>query len=223
MKNSVYVDQLVLEAWKGKIDCADALLIAFIQDLNPQNPAIRDHMWRGHFLITLKWIQDQLPILQLSESTIFRRLQKLQRLGILDSIKKQVRGSQSLSYFKLSDAFWRVHKKRHAEATKAAQKAENDVCTGANVTLASEVDDACAGASNASQKDAVKRDTPPSGPDGAAAVVSEEDRTAATALVQELLAGWDLRAHQAREERRRLLEEQRAALLGGSIADGLTA
>ena len=223
MKNSIYVDQLVLEAWKGKIDCCDALLIAFIQDLNPQNPAIRDHMWRGHFLITLKWVQDQLPILQLSESTIFRRLQKLQRLGILDSIKKQVRGSQSLSYFKLSDAFWRVHKKRHEDATKAAQKTENDACTDANATLASEVDDACAGASNASQKDSEERDTPPSGSGEPTAELTDEDRAAATVLVQELLGGWNLQAHQRREDRRQLLEEQRAMLLGGSIAEGLTA
>ena len=48
-------------------------------------------------------------------------------------------------------------------------------------------------------------------------------RTAATALVQELLAGWDLASHQRMEDRRHLLEEQRAMLLGGSIAEGLTA
>ena len=56
-----------------------------------------------------------------------------------------------------------------------------------------------------------------------ASAPTDDDRAAVTVLVQELLAGWDLASHQRREDRRQLLEEQRAMLLGGSIAEGLTA
>ena len=58
---------------------------------------------------------------------------------------------------------------------------------------------------------------------GVASAPSDEDRAAAMAMVQGLPRGWDLASHQRREDRRQLLEEQSAALLGGSIAEGLTA
>jgi len=122
VKLSVYIDQCVLEFWKGKIDTCDAFLIGFLQDLNPDNPEIRKHMWRGHFLVTLPWLLEQLPLLQISKQAVSKRLIKLRELGILNCITKKIDGNKVITYYKLSDFFWKIHNHRHQKATEAVEK-----------------------------------------------------------------------------------------------------
>ena len=121
MEHSLYIDQLTLEFWKGKIDAVDCLLISFIHDLDPKNPTLRKYMYKDHFMITLKRIQDQLPILTMSHQGISKHMIKLKELGILSGIQKTVDGNKKINFYRLSDLFWKVYRTRHEAATKAAQ------------------------------------------------------------------------------------------------------
>ena len=226
MQYSLYVDQLVLEKWRGQIDATDCLIIAFVRGLDANNPAIKRLMRDGFFLVTRRWLLGELPILQLSEQAVYKRLRKLKELGILESKRIRVESGNYLAYFKLSDAYYRVENKRHKDVDTIVSEDH-----GAKETMVSEDDDhslsvsapSSPETSNESGKDSEERDTPPSGSGEPTAELTDEDRAAATVLVQELLGGWNLQAHQRREDRGQLLEEQRAMLLGGSIAEGLTA
>lgn len=122
MKHSIYLDQLTLEYWKGKIDPTDCLIIAFIADLNPQNPKLKEHMYRGHFLITRKWLLDQLPMLQISAQSVYKRFRKLKDLGVLSCIHKNVDGNKTLAFFKMSGLYYKISRTRHQKASEEAQK-----------------------------------------------------------------------------------------------------
>lgn len=140
MKHTIFIDQLTLEHWKEKIDTIDAVIISFIQSLDPKNPAIKSLMWRGYFLITRKFLLEQCPILgpvdppdpkkneekwprrTITRQALYRRLRKLRELGLLCVIHRTITGNKQLAYFKLSDAFWKVNNARHKAATDAAKK-----------------------------------------------------------------------------------------------------
>ncbi len=121
MKFSIYLDQLTLGFWKDKIDFLDCGILAFIADLNPQDKEIKNCMWRGYFLITRKWLLDQLPMLQIGEQAIYKRLKKLRGLGILSCIHKTIDGNKTLAYFKMSDLYWKIRAKRNKRAGEAAE------------------------------------------------------------------------------------------------------
>ena len=115
MKFSIYIDQLTLQHWQGQIDAIDCLIIGFIDDLDPKDPIIKKHMWRGHFQINRSWLLDEMPMLGIEERALYRRLRKLRELGILDKKNRQIEGEgiRTNAYFKLSKDFWKIHAKRH--------------------------------------------------------------------------------------------------------------
>ena len=144
MKFSIYIDQLTTEYWIGKkpkrkqvdelvadkdrylshsFDLVDAAIVGLVQDLSPQNEAIRKLMFRGHYLITLNWLNEQLPLLQLGSKGFYRRLRWLRMMGILDVLHKTVSGNKTLAYYRLSKLYQKIRDTRHAEAEKAAKKA----------------------------------------------------------------------------------------------------
>lgn len=143
MKHTLYIDQLTLEFWAGRrvdparleiqgtdrerflnhtMDTDDAFLVAFISDLNPHDEAIREIMWREHFLVKLSWLKDRLPLLQMSEYSLYRRLRWLRLMGILESITRTVDGNKSLAYYRMSSLYWQIRARRHEEAAKAAKQ-----------------------------------------------------------------------------------------------------
>ncbi len=143
MKHSLYIDQLTLEFWAGKkvpparvdiqgtyrarflthvLDVVDAFLVAFVSDLNPHDEAIKDIMWRDHFLVKLAWLRERLPLLQIDERALHRRLRWLRMMGILESLTRTVDGNKSLAYYRMSSLYWQVRARRHEEAAKAAKK-----------------------------------------------------------------------------------------------------
>lgn len=146
LKHCIHVDQLVLAFWIGKrldpskletdngdlknrtrylshtFDAIDALLVSLIEDLNDQDEAVRRIMFRGHFLLTLNYVAERLPILQLGEGGIYRRLRWLKMMGILSCIHKTVDGSKILAYYKCSDLYWKIKAKRHQIAARALTK-----------------------------------------------------------------------------------------------------
>jgi hypothetical protein len=123
VKHSIYIDQLALQHWEGKIDFIDCGILGFIQDLDPKNPKIREAMWRGHFLITRKWLLEQAPMLSIGAEALKKRLPKLCKLGILSVRHRTTDGNKTLAYFKLSDLFYKIHTTRHNAATDAAKLA----------------------------------------------------------------------------------------------------
>jgi len=150
LKHRILVDQLVLDFWLGKkidskkhkadngdtkerarylkhtFDVTDALLISFIEDLNPQDKDVRKIMYRGHFMLTLTYVKERLPLLQLKERGIYRRLRWLKMMGILSCVHKTVDGNKTLAYYKCSDLYFKIKAKRHAIAAKAATEAKEE-------------------------------------------------------------------------------------------------
>ncbi len=179
MKLSLYVDQCTLEHWKGKIDATDCLIMAFVADLNPDNPALKKRMWRGHFLVKLSWLQDQLPILDLSDSTLYRRLVKLTKLGLLSKIKKKLIGAETVSFFKLGDLYWKIHDKRHQVASKAAEKQGEQPVDKQDSTLANDDETACTGA-NAMDSSSMNTFPPTERTPDAAALLGQSAEPAST-------------------------------------------
>ena len=118
---SIYIDQLTLAHWAGKIDPTDAFIIAFIQGLDPQNPKLREFMWKGHFLILRRWLLHACPLLGIEKQALYKRLRKLRELGIIDVLRRTVAGNRTLAYYKLSTTFWKVCNERHAAATAAVE------------------------------------------------------------------------------------------------------
>jgi len=123
MKFTIYIDQLTLEHWKGKIDAIDCLILGFIHDLNPGDPAIKKRMWRGHFLIKRDWLLEEMPMLGIEAKALYRRLKKLRELGILERIHRNIEGEgiRTNAYFRLSKRFWAIRAKRHEKADKAVK------------------------------------------------------------------------------------------------------
>lgn len=145
LKHNILLDQLTLEHWIGKkldtarieeengdgkdldrylshaFDVVDGVLVSFIADMNAQDEAVRRLMYRGHFLLTLAYIAERLPILQMDERGIYRRLRWLKMMGILSCEHRTVDGSKSLAYYRCSDLYWKIREKRHAEAVRAAR------------------------------------------------------------------------------------------------------
>jgi len=145
LKHRILIDQLVLEFWCGKkidpaklegdngdakdrerylshtFDAVDAIIVSFVADLNAQDESVRKLMYRGHFLLTLAYVAERLPLLRLEERGVYRRLRWLKMMGILSCIHKTVDGSKTLAYYKCSDLYYRIAEKRHEEAAKAAK------------------------------------------------------------------------------------------------------
>jgi hypothetical protein len=84
MEYALTIDLLALKRWIGKVDAAGVLLASFIAKLNPHNPRVANLMHDGYFLLTRRWIIGELPVLQLSEDTLGRRLADMKKIGLLD-------------------------------------------------------------------------------------------------------------------------------------------
>jgi hypothetical protein len=146
MKNSIYVDQFTLEYWVGRklnpssvqntgkdrqrylnrrFDAVDALIGALIQDLNPEDPAVKKWMYKGHFLVKLEYLRERIPILDLAKKsaadTLYRRLRWLRMMGILDCLNRTGDGKKTLAYYRLSRRYWQIRARRHEAATRAAK------------------------------------------------------------------------------------------------------
>jgi len=121
MKHSIYIDQLVLEFWKGKIDVTDCLILSFIADLNPQDETLKKYMYKGHFLITRHWLLDELPMLQIGAQALYKRLKKLRELGIITVLHKTVTGNKQLAFYRMSKLYYKISRMRHIKATEAAR------------------------------------------------------------------------------------------------------
>jgi hypothetical protein len=99
---SLYVDQLALKRWHGKIDATDAFLVAFISRLNPHNQRVSACMRDGLFSLNRSWVIGELPLLQLTEDNLGRRLHELERLGLVDLKLFPDAGGHRRLYGKLS-------------------------------------------------------------------------------------------------------------------------
>jgi hypothetical protein len=123
MKFSIYIDQLTLQHWQGQIDAIDCLIIGFIDDLDPKDPIIKKHMWRGHFQINRAWLLEEMPMLGIEAKALYKRLKKLRELGIIDKVNRQIEGEgiRTNAYFKLSKLFYSIRAKNRKKATEATK------------------------------------------------------------------------------------------------------
>jgi len=131
----VFVQQDALAKWCGKIDAADAILLALLRSLSPDNPAVAAHMWKGHFLFSRTFINDMLPLLDISGDRIGRRLKKLSEIGLID-LQRKLTGAGKRLYARLSRLYWAEEERANRKAGNHAVKTphgENAIgCSGPN-------------------------------------------------------------------------------------------
>ena len=83
-------------------------------------------MWRDHFLITRDWLLDEMPLLDISKHTLYRKLRHLREMGLLSVLHRgggKIKGtmSRTLAYWKLTPKYWRTKAKIHAVASKSVE------------------------------------------------------------------------------------------------------
>ncbi|MBA7563080.1 hypothetical protein ES708_04733 [subsurface metagenome] len=114
------IRQDVLAKWIGdppKIDVTDALLIAFIRSLNPENKKVAELMWRGYFMLSRKFVKGSLPLINLTDDWISRKIKNLQKIGLVDLCLRDT-GKGKLRYVKLSKLYWQEERRVEREEVK---------------------------------------------------------------------------------------------------------
>ena len=84
----IKIDQLSLSRWKGKIDPTDCFIIAYIYNfVNSRSEKIHRNK-KGYVWVHHKKLLDDMPLLDIGERSLTRRLKKLEDLGII--IKEKI-------------------------------------------------------------------------------------------------------------------------------------
>lgn len=80
----VTIRQDILSHWAG-FDFNDAAIIALVVSMDPRNPRVRA-LHSGESLCTTKYILEMLPMIGCGPERIRKRVQKLVRSGVLDTV-----------------------------------------------------------------------------------------------------------------------------------------
>ena len=118
MEFVLFINQIALKRWFEKFDGDDAILVAFISNLNPENEAIASYMRDGFFMLNRTFLRQQLPMLNFSEDWISRRLKRLQDIGLVDLRHYRSPDGKHTLYGRLSKLYWREveRAKQHAHS-----------------------------------------------------------------------------------------------------------
>lgn len=122
MEYSLNVNQLALRKWHGKIDGDDALIIAMVRSLHPDNEAIRSRMHGGLFQLTNEFFHLMIPMLTFKDDRLGDRLKHLQDIGLLDlELHTEKVTSRRMRFGRLSRLYWAEEERaqKHADQMKA--------------------------------------------------------------------------------------------------------
>ena len=120
----VHIDQLTLSPWVGKIDMADAAIITLVRSLDPRNETVKKLMLGDYFPCSTSYMKEMLPLLALKDKAIRTRVQRLSKIGILDSIVVfNERTGHSCRYVKLSRFYYRAEERAQRIAEWAWRQA----------------------------------------------------------------------------------------------------
>lgn len=118
MLPTVHIRQDALQKWCGnppKIDVTDALLIALIRSLNPDNPKVAEIMWNGCFRLSRAYVREMLPLINLADDWISRKLRHLQKVGLVD-VYMRATGKGKQRYARLSRLYWQEEERANKRA-----------------------------------------------------------------------------------------------------------
>ena len=169
MEYTLSVDQLALKRWHRKVDGDDALIIAFIEKLNPHNDAVKAKMRRGYFRFSRPWVLAEIPLLRFGVVTLSRKIKRLGDLGIID-IDNTPEGGHFSLYVKLSKTYFQEAEKAKIEAS--AMKTMPSKLTLSKMTASKSKNDSVKKAERSYKE--IKEPPPPL---MAAGGVSEEKKT----------------------------------------------
>jgi hypothetical protein len=118
MLPTVHIRQDALRKWCGdspKIDVTDAVLVALIRSMNATNPHVKELIWQGYFLLSRKYVREMLPLINLTDDWISRKLKHLQEVGLVD-LRLRDTGKGKLRYAKLSRLYWQEEERANRQA-----------------------------------------------------------------------------------------------------------
>jgi hypothetical protein len=116
MLPTIHIDQLALKKWHGKIDAADAIIVALIRSLNADNPLVKKYMFDEYFMFNREWVLGMIPLIDISEDTLSHRLVALEKIGLVDRRiwTNKLTGKYTL-YVRLSRLYWAEENRQHKE------------------------------------------------------------------------------------------------------------
>lgn len=108
MEYNIIINQAALRRWieKDKVDLVDAIIIAFIRGLHPDDPVVAKYMHGDYYRIHLGWVLQELPVLHITKDWLSRRLHALQAQGILDVKRLVDEKKQFKLYARLSQTYY---------------------------------------------------------------------------------------------------------------------
>lgn len=117
MEYTIVVNQQALRRWiaRGQIDAADAMLVAFIRGLHPDDANVKRLMYGDYYRITRSWILREMPILTFTQDRLSRRLHELQKVGLVDLMRRRNDEKQWELYGRLSPLYYREEQKARDE------------------------------------------------------------------------------------------------------------
>jgi hypothetical protein len=122
----ITIRQDILSHWK-RVDCNDASVVALVVSMDPRELRVKS-LPSGETLCTTKYIQEMLPLLGCGSERIRKRVQKLVRLGILDSVQVfNKRTGHRLRYLKPSRLYYLEKRRIERAADRSARVREYGV------------------------------------------------------------------------------------------------
>ncbi len=117
MEYNIIVNQAALRKWivRGQLDAADAMLVAFIRGLHPDDANVKRLMLKDYYRLSLSWILREIPLLAFTKDRLSRRLHELQKIGLVDLIRRRDDRKQWEVYGRLSPLYYREEQKARDE------------------------------------------------------------------------------------------------------------
>ena len=134
LKRIIKIDQDKLEPWFGKIDMADAAIIAYIRDWKKYgtkygyaqlHPKDEEYVW-----IDYKTLLKQMPLLKFEYRALQDRLKKLCTLGILRRLSYFHSNGNRAAYYRVPDELFESEE----DEEKSKQKKRTKSLSGKSAT-----------------------------------------------------------------------------------------
>lgn len=117
MEFNILINQAALRKWiaRGQVDADDAMLVAFIRGLHPDDEAVKRLMHGDYYRLTRSWILCEIPLLTFTQDRLSRRLHDLKKAGIVDLLRLRDDQKQWKLYGRLSHLYYQEEQKARDE------------------------------------------------------------------------------------------------------------
>jgi hypothetical protein len=113
MEYNIIINQAALRRWieKGQVDADDAIIVAFIRGLHPDDPVVKRFMHGDFFRLHLGWLLQEMPVLKFTSDRLSRRLHALEKEGVVELLHVVDEKKQFKLYGRLSATYYREERK----------------------------------------------------------------------------------------------------------------